>query len=215
MREVAEKLIEAMAMALEGKKAGAPGNFEGIINQTMRTLETAVQASSGNDPALRGMIARAKKIQLEAARTVTGASKRVSSGADPGGRVSLAGAFEFQKKRPSMTTPPVVAAPEVKVNDTEGTEPGGLVSVPGGEEEPAAVSLPAGEVDGGADLTLVRSLAGMKVQELVANFGGMEGLRVFAFEMFKASQRDGEPDSRFVGRVRGLLKQMAKGDVRN
>lgn len=176
MKEVAEKLLEVMRLALEKKKSGAAGNFQGVLNQNRQTFDTTFKLWAGRHPELLPLIAEAQRLQMEGARIAAGRSKPVTTTAQ--GRsvpVNVAEAFELQKKRAIIRT-------NVAVND-----PNKPIGKP--IKKPAVPVIPAPEVSAtelpNIEAETVRFLLGMAPAKFRDHFGGVEGLAAFARETFK------------------------------
>lgn len=196
MRDVAGKLIELMELALEKKKAGAPGNFQGVINQAHTILETAVRASAGADPVLLSAIKRGTDIRLEAVR-VTGQTKTQIGDAAPSRSVNLAAAFDFQKKR-RTGSPVVVAAPSGPEKLKETPE------APSFEPQVVAPEVAVETVDP----DLLAELAALSNPKLVERFGGVAGVEVFARELFGYEREAEQSETKFLNQVRSRLKAL-------
>lgn len=197
MRDVAAKLIEVMEVALQKKKAGAPGNFQGVINQAHAILETAVRASAGTDPVLLAAIKRGTDIRLEAIR-VTGQTKTRTGETTPSRQVNVAAAFDFQKKR--KTGSPVVAGVP------SGPEPENKTQDPVLSFEPRVIA-PEVTVET-LDPDLLADLASLSNPKLVDRFGGVQGVEVFARELFNYEREEGLSDTKFLNQVRSRLKAL-------
>jgi len=68
MKQVAEQLLAAMETALEAKRAGKPGNWQGVINNTRKVFDTTIKGESARDRSILPLVERARKIQGEASR---------------------------------------------------------------------------------------------------------------------------------------------------
>lgn len=179
MKEVAEKLLEVMRLALEKKKSGVAGNFQGVLNQNRQTFDTTFKLWAGRHPELLPLIAEAQRLQMEGARIAAGRSKPVTSTAQ--GRsvaVNVAEAFELQKKRANFHTSAAVNDPAKPTGKPKVEKP-----VPPTEPIPApevsAADLPNIEAE------TVRFLLDLSPAKFRDHFGGPEGLAAFARETFK------------------------------
>lgn len=198
MIEVAEKLIEAMEAAIEGKRAGLPGNYQGILNKIRNLFETTFAEASGQNPALTPYISKARHLQLEGSRLASRSSRKEKgiATAPVGYKVSLADAFEYQKKS-RLNRNAVEDAPTPKAT----TAPQQVR-----ESEPEQVAVePEGQEEEVVDTDLAASLAKMKAADFRAHFGGMEGIRAFAKEVYGMEQGE-ETDSRFITLLKAKLK---------
>ena len=174
MKEVAEQMLSTMRLALEKKKSGAAGNFQGVLNQTRQTFDTTFKLWAGRHPEPLPLIAEAQRIQMEGARIAAGRGKPATSTAQ--GRsvaVNVAEAFELQKKR-AITRTNAVASEPVKpaVKPAPPVQP---IPVP----EVSAAELPNIEAE------TVRFLLDLSPAKFRDHFGGPEGLAAFGRETFK------------------------------
>lgn len=191
MKEVAEQLLEAMRTALEAKKAGKRGNYQGILNKTRQIFDSTMRQASGTFPELKGMIVEAERIQKEGVRINGPVARASTEGASR--PINLADAFEFQqKKRQGKLTNP--AAAEVTEPKAEPLKQ---------EDSPEAFEV-------AADPDLIAQLANLTPAKLRDNFGGQEGLRVFARELFNIEQEDEQTDANFQQAVLRRLKALEK-----
>lgn len=168
MKEIAEHLIEVMQECVAKRKAGAPGNFQGVLNQLRSTFDTAIKLNAGRDRSLLPLIAKAQELQLEgqrvnpnAARTGSTEKKSVSA------PINMAAAFEFQKKRAHSRPAAVLTETPTPVKPAAPAP-----------EPPATAAGPDIEAD------TVRFLLGLAPAKFRDHFGGAPGLAVFAKETF-------------------------------
>jgi hypothetical protein len=169
MKEIAEHLIEVMQECVAKRKAGAPGNFQGVLNQLRGVFDTAIKLNAGRDRSLLPLIAKAQELQLEGQRVNPNAARTAStekkSASAP---INMAAAFEFQKKRAnSRPGAVVIETPTAPV------------------KTPAPVPVVA-EPPAGPDIEsdTVRFLLDLPPAKFRDHFGGAPGLAVFAKETF-------------------------------
>ena len=170
MKEVAEKMLDAMRLALEKKKAGAPGNHQGILNNMRRIFETTVKMQAGRDTRLLALIAQAVAMQTEGARTFPGTARKTAATVTTSRKVDMAMAFEVQKKRAQAKSAAV--ADKTAAPDPKKKAPAPAVEVPA--DEPAHV----------VDMDLIQSLLSTTPAKFRDRFGGLDGLKSFGKDLF-------------------------------
>lgn len=193
MKEVAEQLLQAMRTALEAKKAGKRGNYQGVLNKTRQIFDSTMRQASGAFPDLKPMIAEAERIQKEGLRINGPVAQMSSEGSSR--PINLADAFDFQqKKRQGKLTNPGAAVDE--------TRPVNTAEEANSQQDEVAV-----------DPDLVSHLASLTPAKLRDYFNGMDGLRVFARELFNLEQEEEQTDANFqqavLRRLKGLEKPQA------
>lgn len=195
MKQVAEQLIEVMKTALEAKKAGQRGNFQGILNQVRQIFDTNIKSASGSDPSLTKYIVEAQRLQIEGARTAKGTATTAAPAQEGGSTpIDMAAAFDFQKKR-NLTSAVVAVEPQPR-KPTEVPAPDPVAEFP----DPTTA----------VDPDLLTELAGLTGAKLRERMGGIEGLKVFARELFGLSQDEGETEGKFSNRVLGKIKDLKR-----
>lgn len=189
MKEVAEQLLNAMRTALEAKKAGKRGNYQGVLNKTRQIFDTTLRQASGAFPELKPMIAEAERIQKEGSRINRAVATTSTGGVSRS--INIAEAFDFQqKKRQGRLTNPAVAVAEPVAPEAE-------------VEEVETVQVP--------DPDLIAHLGSLTPAKLRDYFGGMDGVRAFARELFHLEQSEGQNETNFLSavlrRINGLKKE--------
>ena len=190
MRDVAQKLLETMELALSKKKTGAGGNFQGILNMGRNIFDTTIKQASGKYHDLTPLIVRAQRLQVEGAR-VTGKVGKTAADAAPSRQVNMAAAFDFQKKRNRTSAPAV-----------EEREPRPLV-----HQAPTS-EVTAIDSEDALDLDLVRELLSLSGPKLIARMGSIEAVAVFAKELFGLERDPDLTDIQFINRVKTGLRAL-------
>lgn len=189
MKEVAEQLLNVMRTALQEKKAGKRGNYQGVLNKTRQIFDTTLRQASGAFPELKPLIAEAERIQKEGSRINRAVATTATGGTSRS--INIAEAFDFQqKKRQGRLTNPAVAVAEPVSTEAE-------------VEEVETVQVP--------DPDLIAHLGSLTPAKLRDYFGGMDGVRAFARELFHLEQSEGQNETNFLSavlrRINGLKKE--------
>lgn len=189
MKQVAEQLLNVMRTALQEKKAGKRGNYQGVLNKTRQIFDTTLRQASGAFPELKPLIAEAERIQKEGSRINRTVATTATGGASRS--INIADAFDFQqKKRQGRLTNPAVAVAEPVSTEAE-------------VEEVETVQVP--------DPDLIAHLGSLTPAKLRDYFGGMDGVRAFARELFHLEQSEGQNETNFLSavlrRINGLKKE--------
>lgn len=189
MKEVAEQLLNVMRTALQEKKAGKRGNYQGVLNKARQIFDTTLRQASGAFPELKPLIAEAERIQKEGSRINRAVATTATGGASRS--INIADAFDFQqKKRQGRLTNPAVAVAEPVSTEAE-------------VEEVETVQVP--------DPDLIAHLGSLTPAKLRDYFGGMDGVRAFARELFHLEQSEGQNETNFLSavlrRINGLKKE--------
>ena len=189
MKEVAEQLLNVMRTALQEKKAGKRGNYQGVLNKARQIFDTTLRQASGAFPELKPLIAEAERIQKEGSRINRAVATTAAGGTSRS--INIAEAFDFQQKKRHgrLTNPAVVVA-----------EP---VSTEAEVEEVETVQVP--------DPDLIAHLGSLTPAKLRDYFGGMDGVQAFARELFHLEQSEGQNETNFLSavlrRINGLKKE--------
>jgi hypothetical protein len=193
MKEVGEQLLNVMRTALEAKRAGKRGNYQGVLNNTRHIFDTTLRQASGAFPDLKPMIVEAQRIQTEGAR-INGPAKSAGGGSRS---INLADAFDFQQKKrqaKNLNVAEEEAQPKKKQPTIQEQE---------SDTEIETVQVP--------DPDLISHLGAMTPAKLRDYFGGMDGARIFAQEMFHLEQGEDQNDTNFLSavlrRINGLKKE--------
>lgn len=189
MKQVAEQLLNVMRTALQEKKAGKRGNYQGVLNKTRQIFDTTLRQASGAFPELKPLIAEAERIQKEGSRINRAVATTAAGGASRS--INIAEAFDFQqKKRQGRLTNPAVAVVEPVSTEAE-------------VEEVETAQVP--------DPDLISHLGSLTPAKLRDYFGGMDGVRAFARELFHLEQSEGQNETNFLSavlrRINGLKKE--------
>lgn len=189
MKEVAEQLLNVMRTALQEKKAGKRGNYQGVLNKARQIFDTTLRQASGAFPELKPLIAEAERIQKEGSRINRAVATTATGGASRS--INIAEAFDFQqKKRQGRLTNPAVALAEPVSTEAE-------------VEDVETVQVP--------DPDLIAHLGSLTPAKLRDYFGGMDGVRAFARELFHLEQSEGQNETNFLSailrRINGLKNQ--------
>lgn len=189
MKQVAEQLLNVMRTALQEKKAGKRGNYQGVLNKTRQIFDTTLRQASGAFPELKPLIAEAERIQKEGSRINRAVAPTSTGGVSRS--INIAEAFDFQqKKRQGRLTSPAVAVAEPVAPEAE-------------VEEDETVQVP--------DPDLIAHLGSLTPAKLRDYFGGMDGVRAFARELFQLEQSEGQNETNFLSavlrRINGLKKE--------
>lgn len=191
MKEVAEQLLNVMRTALQEKKAGKRGNYQGVLNKTRQIFDTTLRQASGAFPELKPLIAEAERIQKEGSRINRAVATTATGGVSRS--INIAEAFDFQQKKRQgrLTNPAVAVAESQPINTTEESDT---------QESEAAV-----------DPDFIAHLGSLTPAKLRDYFGGMDGVRGFARELFHLEQSEGQNETNFLSavlrRINGLKKE--------
>lgn len=191
MKEVAEQLLVAMRTALQEKKAGKRGNYQGVLNKARQIFDTTLRQASGAFPELKPLIAEAERIQKEGSRINRAVATTATGGVSRS--INIAEAFDFQQKKRQgrLTNPAVAVAESQPINTTEESDT---------QESEAAV-----------DPDFIAHLGSLTPAKLRDYFGGMDGVRGFARELFHLEQSEGQNETNFLSavlrRINGLKKE--------
>lgn len=200
MKEIAQHLLVVMREALEKKRSGAQGNFQGILNQCKVIFETTIRLQAGTDKEIQPLIAEAQALQIAGQRITprVGTIKTAADAPSRSSQVDMAAAFEFQKKRVRGRKGAVAGKPR-PIRTVPAIQP--------------IIETDTAEKDSGEriDPELVKALLDLRPAEFRDRFGGVDGLRAFARETFGLEFDDAANYSRIVLQVKAELGKLATG----